>query len=496
MLFPGLLFAFSVLGGSLGISTAGLGYQRDVRVLDNSADPSAHANVTPNASFPGAVGARLSVWKGAHAWASDNALAARNFDYDWQGAATSNPAEGNVVGWDTNGCSGGTLAYTETPISDGWRIVMCDNWTWSDSASAPGGGQFDIQGIVTHELGHALGLGHSSVNCGSCGNSASMCAFICSNGVAERTIEADDQAGLQSIYGTIPSNKPLITALAGSFTTGTLLTITGQNFAPTVNVKFTANGGNDLAPIPGTVTNVASTGGGTQIVVPIPYTAFSGNVLVWEPAAGLLSNAFPIDVTFVPQPPPVIATVAPATVSAFLPGTITLTGSGFVGTTQVLVGGIAVSGPLAFSIVNDTTLTFAAPPAPALGPISVTLASTHGASNAVSLTYVQTSPPAITAQSVAFGNVTFSASFGGGANDSWILVAATSAVTVPFLGFTVLQAPVPIASGQFGPTGLASQSVVMPTGLAGLVFHLQLGTIDDVSGTFAASNLTTTTVLL
>src|SRR5262245_10302407 len=82
---PGLLVAWSVIGGSIGVATSGNGWQRDVRIFNNSADAAANNNVTPEAAYPGALGAPLAIWKAARGWASDNALAARNFDFDWQG---------------------------------------------------------------------------------------------------------------------------------------------------------------------------------------------------------------------------------------------------------------------------------------------------------------------------------------------------------------------------------------------------------------------------
>jgi hypothetical protein len=66
---------------------------------------------------------------------------------------------------------------------------------WSDGG---GGGTIDFFTVALHELGHALGLGHSTV-VGSV-----MEAFY---GGPRRTLHADDIAGIQSIYGlnnTVP----------------------------------------------------------------------------------------------------------------------------------------------------------------------------------------------------------------------------------------------------------------------------------------------------
>jgi hypothetical protein len=295
---PGMLHAFSLIGGNLGIATGGNGYQRDVRIFNNAADAAANDNQVAEANHPGALGAALSVWKASQAWNSDTIEAVRNFDYDWQDTNTSSAPNQNTVSWGSSGCGGGVLAYTETPISDGWRILNCESWVWSDGPGNPTFNQFDIQGVDAHELGHALGLGHSTFNCGNCNNTAtgaaSMCSFICNNGTTERTLSSDDQNGLNAVYGAIPANKPLITALSGSTSIGGTLVISGSNFAPTVNVKFTAGTSTNTGAIPGVVTGVSTTG--NQLSVTVPAGALDGNVFVWDTTNSRLSNGFPIDI--------------------------------------------------------------------------------------------------------------------------------------------------------------------------------------------------------
>ncbi|MDP9000543.1 MAG: matrixin family metalloprotease, partial [Myxococcota bacterium] len=59
-------------------------------------------------------------------------------------------------------------------------------------------GGYDLESIVTHEMGHFLGLGHSSVS------TATMYAQYNSGSTSMRTLTDDDVAGLCSIY---PPNK-------------------------------------------------------------------------------------------------------------------------------------------------------------------------------------------------------------------------------------------------------------------------------------------------
>jgi hypothetical protein len=494
---PGVLRAYTTLGGSLGTATTGNGWQRDVRMVNNSNDAAANNNNTPDPSYPGALGAPLAIWKAARAWASDNPLAGQNFEFDWQGVMAADDGNGNTITWDAGACSGGVLAYCEVPISDGWSIVMCDNWTWADGPGNPGSGQYDIQGIAAHELGHALGLGHSSTGCGA-STQPTMCPSVFGSGTAIRTIEADDQAGLGQIYGTIPANKPLITSLSGSLTTLQTLVINGTSFPATVNVKFTAKTSLDVGTISGVVYGVPSSGSGTQVSVTIPQAADDGNVIVWDPATGLISNAFPIDVAYVPPPPPpvpTLASVSPSTVNAFAGGLVTLTGTGFTGATQVQVGASALGAPFGFSVVSDTTIAFQSPIAAALGPAPVTVTTPGGTSNAVQLTFVETLPPVLAASPLAVGGVSFNWSFGAGANDVVYVIASTDPTTFVFgtdsflLNYTIIGQVVVNAAGVGG------FSTVVPTGLAGVVFHSQAAAVDDVTFAVRGSNVKTTTIL-
>src|SRR5262249_2159541 len=129
-------------------------------VFDNFLDATANDNTTPASQFPGWTGVELAVWKGISEWASlphgdgsgdpvaSNVIGdgGANFDAMWAGSAdgigTSNQ---NIVSSQPTCGGGGTLAYCETPISDGWRIRFCDEWTWDDGPGAIGP-RFDLQG--------------------------------------------------------------------------------------------------------------------------------------------------------------------------------------------------------------------------------------------------------------------------------------------------------------------------------------------------------------
>ena len=144
---PGVLSAFNLLSPpvSLGLSTSGNGYQRDVHAIANTQQGSTvNSDQTPETTHPGVLGFGLTVWHALDAWASQTPSAARNFNFEWQGMSNTNPSSGNTIGFDPTAsqCSGGVLAYT-LPGNNGWQMFMCDNVGYWGGPSGPGGGLFD-----------------------------------------------------------------------------------------------------------------------------------------------------------------------------------------------------------------------------------------------------------------------------------------------------------------------------------------------------------------
>jgi hypothetical protein len=283
---------YTTIGGSLSLS------QRDVRVFDNYTMATANNNTTPDANWPGYTGVEMATWKGCVEWGSNlhggNGLGdptqtvgsgGANFDASWQGNANGIGTTNENVHSMISGCSGGVLAFTETPISDGWRIRYYECWTWQDGPGAPSGG-IDMQGVACHEYGHALGLGHSAVG------GATMYPSITGTGSVQRSIEADDMAGVQFIYGVKSASKPKINGV--SVSAGSV-TLTGVNFSATGNEVWFTQAGTGGTGNPIKVTGVNSNG--STITVTIPATAGKGDVLVRNNGTGHsnLSDAWPID---------------------------------------------------------------------------------------------------------------------------------------------------------------------------------------------------------
>ncbi|HEX5009758.1 MAG TPA: matrixin family metalloprotease, partial [Planctomycetota bacterium] len=280
--------------------------QRDVRVVNSFADPEANDNVVAQAVFPGTLGAPLALRKAHVEWSSGpwagtgegDGLASNpvlgsgnaNFDNSWQGVAAAAGSNENVH-IAMPGSSGSTLAFTVSPVSDGWEIIYYDTWLWDDGPGAPVAGALDLQSIATHEIGHVLGLGHTSVP------GQTMSPTITGNGTDARSIEFDDVAGLQAIYGVESPSKPRIEAVSPDHVVGATFTITGVNFAATGNEVWFTNVAASGEPVK--VTGVASTGGGQLITLTVPQGAAAGEILVRTSGlddGSVLSNAFPFDV--------------------------------------------------------------------------------------------------------------------------------------------------------------------------------------------------------
>jgi hypothetical protein len=84
------------------------------------------------------------------------------------------------------GANNGVLGYFAESDGRG-MITLVQGWNWyaGEDPANVGASQFDFQTIVTHELGHALGLGHND-------NSSSVMHDELSSGTARRTITQSD----------------------------------------------------------------------------------------------------------------------------------------------------------------------------------------------------------------------------------------------------------------------------------------------------------------
>lgn len=360
--------AFTTIGGAIPI------HLRDFRVFNNFADAASNDNTTIHPNWPGYDGAELAHWKAFVEWGSEAhgdgtgdpnqsvvGSGGSNFDVSWQGNANGVGGTNDNIVSAINSCSSGVLAFTETPISDGWRIRFCESWTWSDGPGNASGGQINMQGVSTHEFGHALGLGHTNIN----GSTMFPSTF---NGNESKSIEADDIAGVKFLYGNRGSQKVDITSASYDSRANTV-TLTGNNFSTSRNdVWFTNKNVTSTGADPRVVVSDVRAVGGV-ITVSVPSDAGPGDVHVrsYDTAGSEpLSSGHPINLPGGPGSPRLaITSIVPATVEVLEPGTaqsVTINGTLFTPSTQVSYNSVLVD-PSRYTVVNDNTITVDLPQA-------------------------------------------------------------------------------------------------------------------------------------
>ena len=106
----------------------------------------------------------------------------------------------------------GVLASTRVAYQPSTNTIVSFTLTFNSNYSWSAGGEvtkFDVQGIGTHELGHAMGLDHPSD--ASCAEQT-MWASAAAGETKKRTLETGDKEGEVNLYGgTIPPNPTPVT---------------------------------------------------------------------------------------------------------------------------------------------------------------------------------------------------------------------------------------------------------------------------------------------
>lgn len=305
MVLPESATGYGTTGDSLGTG------QRDSRLYNNFTASGANNNTTTTANFPGYDGAELAIWKAGAEWGArifgdgsgDTTQTqlgdgGANFNFFFNGNASGVGGTNDNIHSEIAGSSGGVLAYTELPTSNGWRIRYYGSWSWQDGPGSVTSG-IDLQGVACHEIGHALGMDHSTVS------GATMYPSISGTGQPQRSIETDDKNGVKAIYGTL--NDPLmprIDSVTGSFVPGGTVTVNGANFSSDNKIWLDSDlvDGGNLGGDPFKIENLPSTNGGTKITFTLPLTGgyVAGSIHVKDGTNNnnySLSEGHPFDVT-------------------------------------------------------------------------------------------------------------------------------------------------------------------------------------------------------
>ncbi|MDP4502093.1 IPT/TIG domain-containing protein [Nonomuraea turcica] len=168
-----------------------------------------------------------------------------------------------------------------------------------------------------------------------------------------------------------------VTPHQGSFAGGTSVTITGSGFGGASAARFGGTQAAGFVLVSSTkITAISPPGAGT---VNVTVTGSSG------------SSTQTVPFTYVNAPAPIITALAPNTGPEAGGTTVTVTGSGFTGATQVRFGALASS----FTVVSGSQLTATAP-ATGPAPVLVTVTTPAGTSNPAPFCYFATTAPVVT----------------------------------------------------------------------------------------------------
>jgi hypothetical protein len=164
-------------------------------------------NSTNQDNLPGAT-ATVAVRAGAGVWTAQSGA---NFRFSYGGNSTQPTTTNDGINLivfrnEESPNGGGAIAttytwYNSSGILDA-DIVFWDGAFHFYAGTSGCSGGFYIEDVAAHEFGHALGLGHTTVG------GATMYPSIstCSSGA--RSLDADDIAGVVSIYPPAPSSSP------------------------------------------------------------------------------------------------------------------------------------------------------------------------------------------------------------------------------------------------------------------------------------------------
>ena len=141
----------------------------------------------------------------ANAWPLQSG-ASFSFAFAGYSTQTTNTNDGINLIMFRNASSGSAIATTYTWFS-GTRLIDADMVFWDAgfqffTGTTGCSNGFYIEDVATHEFGHALGLGHSTVA------SATMYPSISTCSQESRTLDSDDIAAVLSLYPAAAAPTP------------------------------------------------------------------------------------------------------------------------------------------------------------------------------------------------------------------------------------------------------------------------------------------------
>jgi hypothetical protein len=279
----------------------------------------ANADVSSSAAIA-AMQVAMGVWNAAGS--------AFSFQYGGTTTTSTNAYDNRNVILFRNASSGSAIASTYSWWDSSNRLLDSDVIFWDSSfrfyTGTSGCGSVSnsayVEDIATHELGHALGLNHSSSTDATMYPSYSLCSM------AFRTLASDDVNGIRTLYpGGTTNTAPTLTitspANGASFALGSTLSLVAtasdaQDGNLTSSIQWTDNG----APV------------GSGGVLSKILSVLGVHVLVARVTdSGGLQTSKQVTVTITALPPanttPTVTISSPANGASFQSGTaITFTG--------------------------------------------------------------------------------------------------------------------------------------------------------------------------
>lgn len=194
------------------------------------------------------------------------------------------------------------------------------------------------------------------------------------------------------------------------------------------------------------------------------------------------------------QTTPQITAVSPSSIGNFYPAAITLTGTGFTGTTQVQFGSTTVT--TGIQVVSDTQLRVTPPHALPFGFLLVRTTNASGTSNAWPLAVGPTFPCQIRVPNFVVGGNSLTWEMGGYNDDPAYLVVSLLNTTTPFQGYPLLDNLSTLWFGQLDTRGFASFTIaVPPMVLNGFRVYSQLLDVNPANFTLRSASSVSGTVV-
>jgi hypothetical protein len=214
---------------------------------------------------------------------------------------------------------------------------------WESSFTSPG---FSSNGFVPWVKGGGSADDPSSTK---------QVTTAASGTVVEASIVGTTEYWHNEFLPTLPPAAPTITGFSpSSGPVGTSVTITGSGFAGATDVRFNGT----------SVGGSFTVDGDAQITATVPSGATTGPISVVAPGGTATSSG---DFTVTAPSPPTITGFSPS--SGPVGTSVTITGSGFAGATDVRFNGTSVGG--SFTVDGDAQITATVPSGATTGPISV-----------------------------------------------------------------------------------------------------------------------------